>query len=129
MSDYYQTTAKKSTASAPKYEKRTRRQAALAKDKISNLSNRGNEEVEPDVNERRRRKKVPYGAVYDENGMLLNSSMDLCDCLQKACKGCHFPCPRCKSLKCGVECRVHRKYTYDEIEYHGYELVVKNNFK
>lgn len=72
-------------------------------------------------------RKVP-GALYDENGVHIMTGIDLCDCLQKACPGCHFPCPKCKSLKCGPECRCNRKYVYDQIEYHGCDLVVKNPF-
>lgn len=28
-----------------------------------------------------------------------------CDCLNENCPGCFFPCPKCRSAKCGSECR------------------------
>lgn len=126
-------------------EKLVRRHAAIAKDKISNLGSNDRTrtsatnntssvnnvtESMPNMEFRRKtRKKLPLGALYDEKGILINSSINLCDCLQKNCSGCFFPCPRCKSQKCGLECRVYRKFIYAEIEYHGYDFVVKNGVK
>ena len=43
--------------------------------------------------------------VYDEKGILVSCKKDLCDCMDDTCPGCHFPCPKCRSNKCGHECR------------------------
>lgn len=116
----------------------TRRQAALAtKEKNSKIlvdaqDFMGN--FDPDRSARERRKlsrkitgsRRPPGALYDEYGVHIATGIDLCDCLQEKCNGCHFPCPKCKSLKCGPECRVNRKYVYDQLEYQGCDLIVKN---
>ncbi|XP_072216700.1 ARL14 effector protein-like [Excalfactoria chinensis] len=53
---------------------------------------------------------------YDSRGRLLGSNIDLCDCLDKNCPGCFYPCPKCNSNKCGTECRCNRKWVYDTIE-------------
>ncbi|XP_040436713.1 ARL14 effector protein-like [Falco naumanni] len=53
---------------------------------------------------------------YDKHGRLLCNNMDLCDCLEKNCLGCFYPCPKCNSNKCGPECRCNRKWVYDTIE-------------
>ena len=44
-------------------------------------------------------------SIYDNKGVLLHSGLDLCDCLEDSCPGCYFPCPKCKSPKCGHECK------------------------
>ncbi|XP_014813374.1 PREDICTED: ARL14 effector protein-like isoform X3 [Calidris pugnax] len=53
---------------------------------------------------------------YDKHGRLLCNNIDLCDCLEKNCLGCFYPCPKCNSNKCGPECRCNRKWVYDTIE-------------
>ncbi|CAH1796876.1 unnamed protein product, partial [Owenia fusiformis] len=65
---------------------------------------------------------VKKNQMYDENGLLLNDSRDLCDCLDTACPGCHFPCSKCDSEKCGGECRCNRKYVYEKVEVEGSNL-------
>ncbi|XP_075595909.1 ARL14 effector protein-like isoform X3 [Balearica regulorum gibbericeps] len=52
---------------------------------------------------------------YDKHGRLLCNNIDLCDCLEKNCLGCFYPCPKCNSNKCGPECRCNRKWVYDTI--------------
>ncbi|XP_076443364.1 ARL14 effector protein-like isoform X2 [Babylonia areolata] len=63
--------------------------------------------------------------MYDEKGRLLENSQDVCDCLDKDCSGCHFPCPKCCSEKCGAECRCERRWIYEQIEVEGTNLVLK----
>ena len=58
-------------------------------------------------------------SIYDNKGVLLHSGLDLCDCLEDSCPGCYFPCPKCKSPKCGHECRSGRKWQYDSVELDG----------
>ena len=38
--------------------------------------------------------------VYDSQGLLIFSGMDLCDCLDEDCLGCFYACPACGSTKC-----------------------------
>lgn len=134
--------ARKSTAAASvSVDTRPRRQASLAsKEKCSKFLEDAQEFIgnfDPDRSARERRKlsrkinsgsRRPLGALYDEYGVHIASEIDLCDCLQKNCSGCHFPCSKCKSLKCGPECRVSRKFVYDQLEYQGCDLIVKNPF-
>ncbi|XP_030326823.1 ARL14 effector protein-like [Strigops habroptila] len=61
-------------------------------------------------------KKPKSAKKYDRCGRLLCNNFDLCDCLEKNCLGCFYPCPKCNSNKCGVECRCNRKWVYDKIE-------------
>lgn len=110
----------------------TRRQAALAKT-LESSTDKFMENFDPDTSLRERRKlsrrigvRRPPGALYDESGVHIETYVDLCDCLQRTCTGCHFPCPKCKSQKCGIECRVNRKFMYDQIEYQGCDTTVKN---
>ncbi|CAM5154954.1 unnamed protein product [Natator depressus] len=60
---------------------------------------------------------------YDKHGRLLCNNMDLCDCLEKNCLGCFYPCPRCNSNKCGPECRCNRKWVYERIETEAGEVI------
>ncbi len=57
--------------------------------------------------------------MYDEKGLLFGTDLDLCDCLDDACPGCHFPCPKCRSSRCGQECRQGRRWQYDVVEQDG----------
>merc|ERR1719229_685746 len=76
-------------------------------------------------------KNIPHGnkatLVYDDKGLLIDSKLDLCDCLEELCPGCHFPCPKCRSNKCGGECRQGRKWQYESLEVEGLENRVKKN--
>lgn len=113
---------------------RRRSQAALrlSKDNQDFLEN-----FDPEKSARERRKvtrksyntqitrKVP-GAVYDSRGVHIESLINLCDCLIMNCPGCHFPCPKCNSPKCGPDCRANRKYIFDCMEVHGSDSVIRN---
>ncbi|XP_042197334.1 ARL14 effector protein isoform X3 [Callorhinchus milii] len=69
----------------------------------------------------------PKSKVYDAQGLLIFSGLDLCDCLDEDCLGCFYPCPRCASQKCGVECRCDRKWLYEQIEIEGGEIIRNKN--
>lgn len=114
-----------------------RRQATIKQQNTIHVANRFLENFNPETSVREKRKlnrkinpqttvRRPPGALYDENGTHIATCVDMCDCLIEDCLGCFFPCPKCGSQRCGIDCRVHRKYIYDQIEYHGYDLVVKN---
>lgn len=89
---------------------------------------------EKSTRERRKLTRKCYNTVpasrannmYDEKGRYRCDGSNECDCLDVQCAGCHFPCPSCKSPKCGTSCRVNRKWTYDCIEHDGKDLVYKN---
>merc|ERR1712126_4822 len=72
-------------------------------------------------------KNVKKDSLYDAKGALLQNGLDLCDCLIDDCPGCHFPCPRCKSTKCGHECRNNRKWVYDTVELDGIQNSIREN--
>ncbi|XP_037080540.1 ARL14 effector protein-like isoform X2 [Pollicipes pollicipes] len=83
--------------------------------------------------ERRKLKRKIYTdgrkrALYDDRGCLM-SGQDVCDCLQPDCPGCHFPCAKCGSPMCGHECRVNRKWMYDQVEIEGTDKVLRNRFR
>ncbi|XP_065291357.1 uncharacterized protein [Dermacentor albipictus] len=64
---------------------------------------------------------------YNARGIHIKSNKDACDCLQDDCPGCHFPCPKCGSQKCGDECRCNRNYVYEQIEVEGHPDVIFMN--
>uniref|UniRef100_T1JDY0 ARF7 effector protein C-terminal domain-containing protein n=1 Tax=Strigamia maritima TaxID=126957 RepID=T1JDY0_STRMM len=66
---------------------------------------------------------------YNEQGIFIKSNSDFCDCLEETCPGCHFPCLRCTSAKCGHECRNNRKWTYDYVEIEGADYTIRNPHK
>ncbi|XP_065337598.1 ARL14 effector protein-like [Cloeon dipterum] len=57
-----------------------------------------------------------YVALYTEEGVFIATGTDLCDCGTQECPGCHFPCVKCRSLKCGHECRRNRKWKYETVK-------------
>lgn len=61
-------------------------------------------------NKRRIRRK------FNNEGIQIHNGMDMCDCLNIKCGGCFFPCPKCKSNKCGPTCRVNRRFKYNSCE-------------
>jgi len=68
--------------------------------------------------------------LYDADGRLVNcGGLNLCDCLDAECPGCHFPCLKCGSEKCGSECRSRRKWIYDFVEIEGKDLKLQNPSK
>lgn len=67
-------------------------------------------------------------SVYDDQGRYSANGADICDCMDESCAGCHFACPTCQSHKCGPQCRVQRKWTYESIEHDGKDLVVVNKY-
>lgn len=70
---------------------------------------------------------VRKAAVYDNKGVIIQLGLDVCDCLEENCPGCHFPCPKCRSAKCGHECRANRKWQYDSVELDGIPGTLRNN--
>lgn len=65
-------------------------------------------------------------SMFDEKGRYRSNGADICDCLDNTCPGCHFPCPSCKSTKCGPFCRVNRKWPFETIEHDGKDVVIRN---
>lgn len=71
---------------------------------------------------RRRRNIQTFPPVYDKSGVHINSSRDICDCLDIQCPGCHDECEACGSSKCGAECRSGRTWTHQEvIQFHPHK--------
>ncbi|ROT65662.1 putative ARL14 effector protein-like isoform X1 [Penaeus vannamei] len=89
---------------------------------------------------RRKKKKVQYfsssgrnknqmqQAYHGPDGRILSSGKDLCDCLQPSCPGCHYPCSKCNSGKCGSECRINRKWFYEKVEVEGTQISWMNEY-
>jgi len=65
--------------------------------------------------------------MYTNEGLRLSDGADVCDCLDVRCPGCHFPCPRCMSPKCGHECRCNRTWVYMEVETEGSRTKIVND--
>lgn len=105
-------------------------------------SNKFMKDFNPKSSERVRRKKkkvqyyndttarTKYGQVeyHAGDGSLLGTGKNICDCLQEECVGCHFPCPKCRSPKCGAECRNNRKWYYEKVEVEGTGLIWLNKW-
>uniref|UniRef100_A0A8B9WSG1 ARF7 effector protein C-terminal domain-containing protein n=1 Tax=Bos mutus grunniens TaxID=30521 RepID=A0A8B9WSG1_BOSMU len=61
--------------------------------------------------------------IYNSQGLLIFSGMDLCHCLDEDCLGCFYACPACGSTKCGTECCCDRKWLYEQTEIEGGEII------
>ncbi|XP_046480026.1 ARL14 effector protein-like [Neodiprion pinetum] len=92
-------------------------------------------DFDPETSEREKRKmnqrlnlKDKKHVLYDDKGIFVRTGEDLCDCLQRGCPGCHFPCSKCRSRKCAHECRVNRKWAYKSISYEGSDIVIRNQY-
>ncbi|CAL7942424.1 unnamed protein product [Xylocopa violacea] len=115
----------------PRAERRTTR--GPRQRGVDNLTKKFLRNFDPEHSEREKRKlhrRLYQGhkrhVLYDEQGIYIQTGDDLCDCLNLNCAGCHFPCPKCSSPKCGHECRINRKWTYDSIENEGSDVIIKN---
>lgn len=73
-----------------------------------------------------KRKPHSSASIYDAQGRFRSTQEDICDCFDEKCVGCHFPCEKCDSPKCGPTCRVNRRYIFEEIEYDGKGKIDKN---
>jgi len=89
----------------------------------------GREQRKQTRNKQYSEKKHQTPALYNDRGIHIKSGADLCDCLDEQCVGCHFPCSKCKSTKCGHECRVNRRGEYDSIEIEGTDVKINNKYK
>nr|CAB3222878.1 ARL14 effector protein-like [Phallusia mammillata] len=65
--------------------------------------------------------KTTKKTLYDDGGHLSVDGRDICDCLREKCPGCFYPCEKCRSTKCGKECRCLRKWHYTSTEVEGGE--------
>lgn len=72
-------------------------------------------------------KRITTKSMYDGSGRIRATRADVCDCLDNSCSGCHFPCRKCQSNKCGKECRRHRNDYVDCIRTDGEDNVVYKN--
>lgn len=82
-----------------------------------------------DFEERKSRREAAK-SIFDRNGFYRTTGKDECDCLIQKCDGCHFPCPKCESSKCGDTCRRNRNDVFLRIEKDGNLGVIHNkNYK
>ncbi|XP_034472103.1 ARL14 effector protein-like [Drosophila innubila] len=89
-----------------------------------------NTNTEVEKTKRKGKKRGCYyekkNSAYDEYGNIRWSGADVCDCMNDECCGCWSECGNCGSTRCGPQCRVHRKFFYENIIYDGKELTVSN---
>lgn len=70
----------------------------------------------------------PFHDRYGNFVTLFNTTVDLCDCLNEECYGCHYSCRKCGSQKCSFQCRSNRSAIVEEIEIQGVRKIIKNSF-
>ena len=109
-------------------------ESSTAVQESENLTN-NNEENEESRDRAREGGGERKASIYDNKGVLLHSGLDLCDCLEDSCPGCYFPCPKCKSPKCGHECKCSKGAddaggeVEEQEERKAYEERVKENLR
>ncbi|XP_075166026.1 ARL14 effector protein [Haematobia irritans] len=74
----------------------------------------------------KRKPGVNTKCLYDEYGKIRHNGKDVCDCMDDDCPGCWYECENCGSTKCGVQCRVHRKFYYESISFDGKDSTIRN---
>merc|ERR550519_676340 len=105
----------------PMRDRRTKTLRRRLRRKAVDEINSKKEEDENPVNESVALNPVPEKAsLYDSEGVLLQSGLDLCDCLEDSCPGCHLPCSNCSSPKCGHLCRSGRHWQYTSVVQDGF---------
>ncbi|XP_064541962.1 ARL14 effector protein [Drosophila montana] len=85
--------------------------------------------TEAEKTKRRGKKKGCYygkSSAYDEYGNIRSNGLDVCDCMNEECDGCWYECRSCGSPRCGPQCRVNRKFFYENIVYDGKDLTISN---
>uniref|UniRef100_A0A1A9V237 ARF7EP_C domain-containing protein n=1 Tax=Glossina austeni TaxID=7395 RepID=A0A1A9V237_GLOAU len=90
------------------------------------------DDFDPEKSNREKRKLKRKGSqqssrsLYDEYGRIRHNGLDVCDCMNEDCPGCWFECENCGSTKCGLQCRVNRKFFYESIAFDGKDAIIKN---
>lgn len=101
-----------------------RLQISHARTISTNLVNEGGPKDEKGENIKRRKIK---NTLYNEEGILIGSFKDLCDCMTESCPGCHYECPKCQSTKCGHKCRNNRNWMFKSVMIDGFPEEEKVN--
>lgn len=84
----------------------------MSSSKYHNLTGRFNER--PRRSERPARRPESKGPKAKKKEAA--PKLDICDCLDDTCPGCHFQCSKCGSTKCGLKCRAKRRFSYESIK-------------
>uniref|UniRef100_A0A1B6KYJ8 ARF7 effector protein C-terminal domain-containing protein n=1 Tax=Graphocephala atropunctata TaxID=36148 RepID=A0A1B6KYJ8_9HEMI len=91
------------------------------------------ENFDPEKSKREQRKLnrkisnvTKRSTVYDDKGIHIKTGLDICDCMNDRCEGCFFACAKCRSFKCGQECRQNRRWMYESYHVQGTDEVVSN---
>ena len=78
--------------------------------------------------DKRKLKRKMNNSAYDEYGHIRYNGKDICDCMSETCPGCWFECECCGSTRCGVVCRVNRKFFYESITFDGKYATIRNKY-
>lgn len=89
------------------------------------------DDFDPEKSNRERRKMsrkmtAQVRTVYNEYGHIRHNDLDICDCMDENCLGCWYECENCGSTKCGVHCRVNRKFCFETIAFDGKDGQIMN---
>ncbi|XP_061399550.1 ARL14 effector protein-like [Musca vetustissima] len=99
----------------------------LRSDDLSYLDDYETEKTSrPEKRKLKRKLNANTRCLYDEVGRMRHNGKDICDCMDDDCPGCWYECENCGSTKCGVQCRVHRKFYYESISFDGKDATIRN---